>query len=116
MPRNSGPRGEYAKRHNCWCMWCGEPFESSHDDAKTCGMKCRSRMFRYVHKTGFEPDEPVGNVTAEVAYQETVLKLLVEERDRRRLIRAMVTGGAAGMFAAAAEQIAAKKATAKKTG
>lgn len=83
MVKREGPRGAYEKWTTAVCVWCAEPFEVCHQDARTCSQRCRSRLARFRKLVGFEPDEPPGNVTTQTAYQLLVKELLRLEKIRR---------------------------------
>jgi hypothetical protein len=84
MPRPRLKGKKYVKRDTVRCVWCFEPFETNHSNAQTCSGKCRSRLAFFRKVTGFDPDEPPGNVTAHTAYLDLVAKLLAAERVRRQ--------------------------------
>ena len=92
MVRRNGERGPYKKRSSSWCVWCGEPFETNHGNATTCTPLCRSRLAAFRRKTGFAPEDPVGEITAEAAYLELVARLVEVERDRQEIRNAAKTG------------------------
>lgn len=108
MQKRGGERGEYKKRLQNFCVWCGEPYETNHGNARTCGQKCRSRLAAFRARTGFDPEDAVGDVTAEAAFDELVKKLVAEERERRARIDALKTGGAQAMFDLVKQQEQAK--------
>jgi len=78
-----GPRGPYEPRDTIICVWCGEHHEVVRREAQTCGDKCRSRLARFRAVTGFDPNQPPGDVGAKVALDELVAMLIAAERVRR---------------------------------
>lgn len=77
------------KRHRpreiiCVCTWCGYHFEAAREDAKTCSGKCRQRLGAYVREFQWEPDSPLGDLTASEAIRDVINKLVLDELMRRR--------------------------------
>jgi hypothetical protein len=94
----------YLKTKTAWCVWCGECFDTNHTNARTCTPRCRSRLAAFRARTGFDPEECVGNVTAEQAFDALVKRLLEEEGKRRAFVDAVKTGGAAKLFEVAKQK------------
>jgi hypothetical protein len=81
-------RGKSERRYTVLCDWCGENTETSREDTRTCGTRCRSRMSFYCRRMGYRPDHIIGPYTAQQAVDAEVGRLIKQERQRRQAIAA----------------------------
>jgi hypothetical protein len=92
MGKKARTKGKHELRYTVLCDWCGEHKETSREDTKTCGGRCRQRLAAFVNWCGYPPDHIQGPITAKDAIDRELGRLLEQERRRRAAARALVAG------------------------
>lgn len=64
------------------CKWCGVRARSSRPDTLTCSSRCRQRWHAFVREFGYPPRKLPGNVTAGMAIDIEIMRLIRAERAR----------------------------------
>jgi len=83
MPKTKRPRGKRSRNVTILCEWCGEQRETSRQDTRTCGDRCRARMKFYVDYLGYAPDSIVGPLTGQQGVDLELHRLITQEQRRR---------------------------------
>lgn len=69
-------------RYEIICEWCRKRDRSSRPDTRTCSGKCRQRMNAFERELGYAPRSIPGDVTAKVAIDLEIMRLVRAERER----------------------------------
>lgn len=85
------------KRYECICEWCRKRFHTARPDARTCSGKCRQRMRYFEQQFGYAPRSIPGDVTAQLAADLEIMRLIRAERKRIEEEDAYFATGSAGV-------------------
>lgn len=88
MAKKARKRGPREFTVTILCEWCGEHRETSRQDTKTCGDRCRARLKFFTDYLGYPPDSIQGPVTGQQAVDFELHRLITQEQDRRKVVEA----------------------------